>query len=174
MTRARRKGATAPLCACGCGERVTWNKKRWEWRAYVVGHRFPDLGPAPLCACGCGGSVRRVGRRWLRWLKGHHTRKHGFEPRAAKVNERLLRVYGLQRAAYDALLRAQGGRCAVCRSDEPGNGRNTARAMWCVDHDHRTGKVRGLLCRGCNAGIGNLRDDPDILDAAAAYLRRNR
>lgn len=46
----------------------------------------------------------------------------------------------------------------------------TAECPICVDHDHTTGKVRGLLCHGCNHGIGSLKDDPAMLRAAADYL----
>ena len=56
--------------------------------------------------------------------------------------------------------RAQGGLCAICRQ---------APAVH-VDHDHATGTVRGLLCFPCNAAIGHLRDDPQIMRRAAAYL----
>lgn len=72
--------------------------------------------------------------------------------------------YGLTQAAFDEMLRAQRGRCLVCLAPSPS----------CVDHDHRTGSVRGLLCRACNAGLGHFRDDPGRLRAAAAYLRRSR
>ena len=76
-----------------------------------------------------------------------------------------LRAYGLTTEAYDALLLAQLGRCAICGDPEK-DGWDLA-----VDHDHDSGRVRGLLCRRCNVGIGLLRDDARIVAAAAEYLR---
>lgn len=80
--------------------------------------------------------------------------------------------YGLTREAFDALLAAQGGACAICRSDSPGS------RFWAVDHDHACcpGKtscgncVRGLLCGPCNVGLGCFRDSVQSLEAAALYL----
>lgn len=79
----------------------------------------------------------------------------------------LERKYGVDAARYDAMLAAQGGRCAICRSDTPG-GRFTC---FHVDHCHKTGKVRGLLCNACNHVLGCARDQVEVLQAAAAYLR---
>ncbi len=73
--------------------------------------------------------------------------------------------YGLEAAEYDALAAAQGNRCAICRKDSPGR-----RKYWCVDHDHETGSVRGLLCGHCNSGIGLLGDTADGVRAALVYL----
>lgn len=73
--------------------------------------------------------------------------------------------YGLSTEDYEALLVAQDGKCAICR-DECETGRRL-----CVDHDHETGRVRGLLCVRCNALIGYARDDVRTLAAAAIYLR---
>lgn len=78
-----------------------------------------------------------------------------------------LRKYGLSVDAYKRLRAAQGGRCAICREAVAAGG--YAKRL-CVDHDHDTGAVRGLLCRTCNLGIGFLRDDPGRLRAAIAYL----
>jgi hypothetical protein len=85
-----------------------------------------------------------------------------------------LRRYNLTMADFEQLLAEQGGKCAVCRCDEPGG-----QGKWHVDHDHSCcssrkiscGKcIRGLLCSRCNIGIGNLRDDPAVIRAAADYL----
>lgn len=66
---------------------------------------------------------------------------------------------------YQHLFCLQGGVCAICKSPE--NGRY---AHLSVDHDHDTGKIRGLLCNNCNRGIGLLKDDPKILEQAKKYL----
>jgi hypothetical protein len=73
--------------------------------------------------------------------------------------------YGLSLEAYDGLVQAQHGRCASCQ-------RVPERLV--VDHDHTTGEVRGLLCNGCNVGLGFFRDSPRKLRKAAKYLERTR
>jgi len=76
--------------------------------------------------------------------------------------------YGITVADYEALLAKQNGKCAICR-EKPPRGETL-----CVDHCHVTGRIRGLLCRGCNCGLGNYRDDPRRLRAGAAYLEASR
>lgn len=85
-----------------------------------------------------------------------------------------LAKFGLSLEAFNALLQRQGGRCAVCQSDDAGGRHGT----WHVDHDHTCcpkGKscgacVRGLLCQNCNLLLGQGRDNPNVLRAAARYL----
>lgn len=80
----------------------------------------------------------------------------------------ILRKYGMTLEQYASKLVAQGGKCAICKTDNWGG-------MWGVpqiDHDHETGKVRDLLCDNCNNGIGRFGDDPARLVVAAAYLRK--
>ena len=74
--------------------------------------------------------------------------------------------YGITLEDYNQMFASQSGRCAICNIHEQESGK-----ILCVDHDHNTGKVRGLLCSKCNAGIGLLGDDPDNLINAANYLR---
>jgi len=75
----------------------------------------------------------------------------------------LMRRFGITAGDADDMLAAQGGLCAVCRS---------APAVH-VDHDHDTGRVRELLCFNCNGGLGQFRDDPDVLRRAAEYVERH-
>ena len=70
--------------------------------------------------------------------------------------------YGITPGEYDALLEEQNGVCAIC------NERPVERL--CVDHDHPTDLIRGLLCRLCNLGLGHFKDDIGRLRAAIAYL----
>ncbi len=75
---------------------------------------------------------------------------------------RILRhLYGLSEADHDAIRIHQKGLCAICLTE--------TRAL-CVDHDHKTGKVRGLLCRSCNTGLGGFKDDLPALERAQKYL----
>ncbi|MFI9528336.1 endonuclease VII domain-containing protein [Micromonospora rosaria] len=73
----------------------------------------------------------------------------------------LRRRYGIGQQDVDALRREQGGVCAVCGDPDPEH----------VDHDHRTGWVRGILCFNCNGGLGQFRDSPARLARAITYLR---
>lgn len=78
----------------------------------------------------------------------------------------LRRRYGLTLEAYNLLLLSQGNVCAVCR--------NTCKTgtRLSVDHDHETGRVRGLLCRQCNVCIGNAQNSPTLLRSLAVYLEK--
>jgi hypothetical protein len=81
----------------------------------------------------------------------------------------LKRWYGLTYEEYEELRRQQGDACAICRKAEAVVV-NGAPRLLSVDHDHRTGQVRGLLCSNCNRAVGNLQDDPALCRAAAEYL----
>jgi hypothetical protein len=76
----------------------------------------------------------------------------------------LLKKYGVTFAIYRLMLAEQHGRCAICSRPEP------ASRMFDVDHDHATGKVRGLLCTSCNRVLGHAGDSPERLRSAADYL----
>lgn len=76
----------------------------------------------------------------------------------------LKKNYGLTIADWNKLYKAQNKSCAICRT-KVNNGKRLA-----VDHNHKTGKVRGLLCTQCNQGIGKFRDDIVLLEKAINYL----
>jgi hypothetical protein len=76
----------------------------------------------------------------------------------------LSRRYGISAAEADVMLAAQRGLCAI---------RRVAPAVH-VDHDHATDAVRQLMCVHCNGGLGQFRDDPAVLRAAAEYVERHR
>ena len=79
----------------------------------------------------------------------------------------LQRKYGISSGEYDALLKKQKGVCGICGLDrKDSRGREMP-----VDHDHVTGRVRGILCDHCNRILGLLKDDPAVLRAAVAYLK---
>jgi hypothetical protein len=74
-----------------------------------------------------------------------------------------IRSYGITVEEYDDMLESQGGGCYICGVGPVGRALD-------IDHDHRTGKVRGLLCSNHNRALGLLGDDPDLLLAAHTYL----
>jgi hypothetical protein len=80
----------------------------------------------------------------------------------------LKRRFGITLEEYLAMESAQEGLCAICGRPEP-SGKNMA-----VDHCHKTGKVRGLLCHLCNRSLGGFGDDPEVVRAALTYLLKKR
>lgn len=87
---------------------------------------------------------------------------------------RLKRQYGITVADYNRMFEKQGGVCAICKKPESARGNHGTARELAVDHCHDTGKVRGLLCTGCNTAIGKLRVSDDTLRNASAYLRKKR
>lgn len=73
--------------------------------------------------------------------------------------------YEISRLEYDKILHDQGGVCKLCLGSQVGRWDKLD-----IDHDHVTGKVRGLLCGNCNRGLGLLKDSPELLRRAADYL----
>ncbi len=105
------------------------------------------------------------------WRRAHlgYAAQHAREWRA-KYPDRardhdVKRNYGLAHGSYDRMLAAQDGRCAICRTDQPGG-----KGRFHVDHCHDTNRVRGLLCHNCNVGIGHFKNDVNLLNSAQVYL----
>lgn len=85
-------------------------------------------------------------------------------------NRHVLKTYGITQEQYEQMYRDQGGVCAICGAIPDIHRHGISRLA--IDHCHVTGKVRGLLCNNCNAGMGILGDTVAHLEAAMAYLKR--
>jgi hypothetical protein len=95
------------------------------------------------------------------------------DPDGWRENKLFVR-YGITAEQYDALLAAHRGVCAVCERPNNQNDRRTGQHRRLhIDHDHATGKVRGLLCAKCNSALGHADDSPERLRAMALYLERS-
>lgn len=75
---------------------------------------------------------------------------------------RLKAEYNITENDYNNMLTGQNGLCKICS-------RESSKKLH-IDHCHRTGKVRGLLCSKCNIGLGHFKDDPELLNKAVDYL----
>lgn len=95
---------------------------------------------------------------WHAWEK-----KNGYDHPEAARRHHLRLEYGITPEDYDRMFEEQRGVCAIC-------GLPPTEKVFVVDHDHLTGKVRGLLHRTCNSAIGIFNDDPALLRKAADYL----
>lgn len=80
---------------------------------------------------------------------------------------------GLTKHAYAAMVKDQGGRCAICRKEEVATRSGKVKRL-AIDHCHTTGRIRGLLCESCNRALGQARDDPKILRSAVRYLEKHQ
>jgi hypothetical protein len=139
-----------------------------------------DLDTRPRCPkCGTDyeqiGHHKTSGRGWCRKCASAYERlrreankdvlnarrRATYTPELMR-DRRLRYAYGITLADERAMREDQGNACAICAIDTKLH----------VDHDHGNGQVRGLLCSNCNNGLGRFKDRPEVLEMAAAYLRR--
>jgi hypothetical protein len=90
-------------------------------------------------------------------------------------NSELKHHYGITLNEYNELLEKQGGVCAICKNKERTvhNKNGSRKRMLGIDHCHKTGKVRGLLCKHCNQGLGNADDSMEVLKSMIKYLEEH-
>ena len=93
-------------------------------------------------------------------------RRDNPERRLVNRRRRLVYKFGITHEQYDAMHWRQSGVCAICRSDKTWGDRRLS-----VDHCHKTGRVRDLLCSQCNSALGNFHDSLPLLQRAMEYLR---
>jgi len=119
-----------------------------------------EMAPATFSRHICRACWSKKGNEWQV--------THPIESLRHKRKYSLLKHYGITLQEADQLLKEQGGVCAIC-GDELRDSRGYSPH---IDHDHVTGKIRGILCFNCNSGLGQFKDDPRLLQAALRYLTR--
>lgn len=169
------KNVPAERCECGCGRRANpgsrfikghsnllRKKRRLE---ATVDHATGEITLTLHCPkCQTDKPLDAFPR------KGNYrdgTKRYGYCRPCHSVYQRrqkLKRVFNISVEEYDAMLDAQGGVCAICE-------RPPGKTRLAIDHEHKTGLIRGLVCPPCNHGLGYWADDIRRLDAAAQYLR---
>ncbi len=98
---------------------------------------------------------RPGGREYMKPFEQTYNRTH-----------RLKYKYGITADDYLAMFQSQLGKCKICKTETPGTGQQNFH----IDHDHVSGKIRGLLCRACNSLLGYSKDSIEILQASIDYL----
>ena len=93
--------------------------------------------------------------------------------RDSVYEQSIRRRFGMSLDAYNDVLAHQGGVCALCGHPEKGSNRDGSQRRLHIDHDHSTGRIRSLLCSGCNAGLGGFKEDPHRMGEAIRYLKRH-
>lgn len=100
-------------------------------------------------------------------LAGVRQKKRRRKTPEVFANTALRQKFGISLDVYNLMLEDQGGGCQICGTKNSGKGKR----YFSVDHDHKTGRIRGLLCHSCNAGLGMFKDNPDFLQSAIKYLK---
>jgi hypothetical protein len=89
------------------------------------------------------------------------------------TNHNLKKMYGISLQIYESMAVEQDGVCGICKLPEQAVDKDGAPRRMPVDHCHKTGKVRGLLCTACNRALGLFKDNPAVLRNAAEYLEKH-
>ena len=115
-------------------------------------------------------------KSWCKCCHKEHKRISQTANKSLKRHEYNLKSrFNMTVEQYDQMLKDQNYVCKIC--GKPETTKSTAKCgrvqRLAVDHDHKTGKVRGLLCQSCNVGLGKFKDDYNILLRAANYKKEN-
>jgi len=130
-----------------------------------VPKQITAFGKHKNCKNGISSRCRSCTNRYLREL----TAKRSPDDLAKALKRRLKKEYGISFEEYMNIIERQSGVCAIC-----GKTPFQISGKMCLDHCHKTGKIRGVLCTLCNTGIGMFNDSEDNLKEAINYLSRAR
>lgn len=169
-------------CSKKCAAQAGYRKRLAE-HPYVPKER-PELGIVMICkVCGKEFMQNPKYRKGIQkycsancqarfWRESHpdkakestkkYRKSHATEVALKLRKGTLKRKYGITLDEYNDMLKTQNGKCAICHEEK--------NETLCVDHDHKTGKVRGLLCTHCNHVVGFAKDNIKILDETIKYL----
>jgi len=135
---------------------------------------MPKVAPYPAeTPCSkCRNPISRAQRhRYCLSCMNEHRRSYRLRPsaKASEIATHRRRSYGVEPEEYERMVAAQRNLCAVCRNPETATRRGAVKTL-AVDHDHATGRVRGLLCGRCNTALGLLKDDHVTVASLFRYL----
>lgn len=166
--------SSRPCAKCGSGDRypsgACKNCEKRRAKKYKDLHR-ERLLEARRTKWKNDAGLRKKNAKYNRRAYAENPGRYAAYRKKAKHRVRdwhLKKKYGVGAAWYEATLAAQGGRCAICKSDDP----RTPWGKFVIDHCHKTDTVRGILCDWCNKALGLLEDDVVRTSAALAYLER--
>lgn len=120
------------------------------------------------CVCTKQSAARRVASPEGKKYRRRYRKLYPKLVSAAIRKSRLKKVYNLSTVEYEQLLHEQQSCCSICKTPAI-----KFTKPLCIDHDHQTGKVRGLLCHNCNLLLGNAHDNIDILHESIHYLTKH-
>ena len=153
----------------------TKEEKRISDKSYRAAHSEYEKARAKAYRAANPDKVRARARAYyishkeeLKANRARYLTNRDPEKKKAQERRKTLKKHGLTPVTFASILALQGGTCSICGYSDWGQ------KGPCVDHDHDTGKVRGILCFRCNAALGHLQDNPQIARAAADYLDKNR
>lgn len=111
---------------------------------------------------------------WSKEKQRNYMREYRSRPeiKIKKSYEHKQRKYGISPEDFKQLLTSQNGVCAICKTLGYQRSKMEPTLGLCIDHNHKTNKVRGLLCYRCNAALGNLDDNIELLKSAITYLSK--
>jgi len=159
-------------------ERIAARNKAWQHanqeRVNARQREKRRANPEPVRA-----AVRLYRSKHLEERKAYQKRYNELNKDKAKVyyyqhkDGIYCRVYKITVDEYNRMVEAQGGVCAVCHQETRYKSHARSRRGLVIDHDHATGKVRGLLCVGCNLALGYLDDKPELCERLLSYMRKH-
>jgi hypothetical protein len=128
------------------------NKEKYREAARKAYHKKKALNPEAI----------------IEYNRNYRLKRLEEDPNFDRRRE-LKKKYKISLEEWDALFISQNKVCAICLDTEP----RSRHGQWHTDHDHISGKVRGILCHNCNTAMGSLKEDKTILLNMIGYLERN-